>query len=338
MRRRHARARPRSRWRSSSSPFSSRRCGASSTSATRRSTAQVVREMRAGSFVPAHAERHAVHAQAAAAFLDRGALTYVFGVYSIWPFVLPSLIAFALLLWLMHRCGGPMAAFVCGTSLLMWGSAQTARMDVAVRGAARAGGVSASIARTARCRLRPGVATGVAFLVKGPMAPVIMLALFVFEVDPPHDASRAANDALGAAADAASSRCSGSCRRSSSAARRSGGRSSTSRPSAARSDAWVHKSPPWFYLVRAPLTLAAVVLPRRRGARRRVQAERRAREVRDELDARGARAVHAALVEARRLHDHHAAGGGAADRAIRRDGDDVVGTARESWSCWRCSR
>ena len=59
-----------------------------------------------------------------------GGLTYLFGTYSIWSFVLPSLIAFGLLIWLMQKIAGPVAAYVCATSLLVWGSAQTARMDV----------------------------------------------------------------------------------------------------------------------------------------------------------------------------------------------------------------
>src|SRR3954465_6421684 len=57
-------------------------------------------------------------------------LTFPLGIYSTWAFVLPSLAAFVCLLWLMWRMGGPLAAFVCATSLMMWGSAQTARMDV----------------------------------------------------------------------------------------------------------------------------------------------------------------------------------------------------------------
>src|SRR5438445_2440681 len=57
-------------------------------------------------------------------------LTYPLGLYSTWAFVLPSIVLFAFLLWLMWRMGGPLAAYVCGTSLLIWGSAQTARMDV----------------------------------------------------------------------------------------------------------------------------------------------------------------------------------------------------------------
>src|SRR5216684_8871003 len=57
-------------------------------------------------------------------------LTYPLGVYSMWAFVLPSLAAFVFLLWLMWKMGGPLAAFVCGSSLMIWSSAQSARMDV----------------------------------------------------------------------------------------------------------------------------------------------------------------------------------------------------------------
>ncbi|HEX3582318.1 MAG TPA: hypothetical protein VH087_11195, partial [Thermoanaerobaculia bacterium] len=45
-----------------------------------------------------------------------GALTYLFGTYSIWSFVLPSLVAFGLLIWLMQKIAGPVAAYVCATS------------------------------------------------------------------------------------------------------------------------------------------------------------------------------------------------------------------------------
>src|SRR5947207_5383790 len=57
-------------------------------------------------------------------------LTFPFGLYSTWAFVIPSLLAFAFLLWLVTRMRDWLAAFVCGTSILVWGSAQTARMDV----------------------------------------------------------------------------------------------------------------------------------------------------------------------------------------------------------------
>src|SRR5438132_6725311 len=57
-------------------------------------------------------------------------LTFTPGVYSMWAFVLPSLIAFLFLIWLVWRMGGPMAAFIVATSLMMWAPAQTARMDI----------------------------------------------------------------------------------------------------------------------------------------------------------------------------------------------------------------
>jgi 4-amino-4-deoxy-L-arabinose transferase-like glycosyltransferase len=214
---------------------------------------QVVREMREGSFVlPTLGGTPFTH-KPPLHFWAVGALTYVFGVYSIWPFVLPSLVSFLLLLLLMRRMGGAMAAFVCGTSLLMWGSAQTARMDVAFAGLLA---LAAHLLFRANGPLpvAAGVATGVAFLVKGPMAPVITLALFAFE----------------------------SIRRR----RKPTGRDALAvlpmllipllwlvpailiggeafwreiffKQTVGRAvGAWVHKSPPWFYVVRAPLTLA----------------------------------------------------------------------------------
>src|SRR5450432_2258123 len=66
------------------------------------------------------------------------ALTNIFGLYSLWSFVIPSLAAFTLLLWVMVRMTREMlgedaawwSALAVGSSLLMWGSAQTARMDM----------------------------------------------------------------------------------------------------------------------------------------------------------------------------------------------------------------
>src|SRR5258706_13378701 len=57
-------------------------------------------------------------------------LTFPLGVYSTWAFVLPSLIAFVFLLWLMWKIGGPLAAFICGSSLMIWTSPQSARMHI----------------------------------------------------------------------------------------------------------------------------------------------------------------------------------------------------------------
>ncbi len=151
----------------------------------------------------------------------------------------------------MKRMGGTMAAFVCGTSLLMWGSAQTARMDVAF--AALLALSAYFIRREQGLPVTAGIATGIAFLVKGPMAPVITLALFAFESIRLRRRPRG-RDAL--------------------AilpmivipllwlvpALLIGGepfwREIFYKQTVGRAvGAWVHKSPPWFYLVRAPLTL-----------------------------------------------------------------------------------
>jgi len=92
---------------------------------------QVVREMRATGavFLPTLNGAPFTH-KPPLHFWVVNMLTIPLGVYSTWAFVLPSLLAFLFLLWLMSKMGGPMAAFVCATSLMMWGSAQTARMDV----------------------------------------------------------------------------------------------------------------------------------------------------------------------------------------------------------------
>jgi 4-amino-4-deoxy-L-arabinose transferase-like glycosyltransferase len=109
-------------------------------------------------------------------------LTFPLGIYSTWAFVLPSIAAFAFLLWLMWRRGGPLAAYVCGTSLLIWGSAQTARMDVAFTALIALGlfQMERYFERDdRRALLWCGVALGVATLVKGPMAIVIGVTAFL---------------------------------------------------------------------------------------------------------------------------------------------------------------
>ena len=214
---------------------------------------QVVREMRAGAFFVPTLEGSPFTHKPPLHFWIVDALTYPFGVYSIWPFVLPSLVSFLLLLWLMNRFGGPMAAFVCGSSLLIWSSAQTARMGVPFT-LLRAYAAWRIWRADGALPFSAGVATGIAALVKGPMAPVITLALFAFE----------------------------SIRRRRKPAARDflalvpmivipllwlvpaiviGGepfwREIFFKQTVGRAvGAWVHKSPPWFYLVRAPLTLA----------------------------------------------------------------------------------
>src|SRR2546430_5527228 len=92
---------------------------------------QVVREMRAtgGWFLPTLNGAPFTHKPPLHFWLI-DILTIPFGVYSMWAFVLPSVAAFVFLLWIVWRMGGLVAAFICGTSLMIWVSAQTARMDI----------------------------------------------------------------------------------------------------------------------------------------------------------------------------------------------------------------
>jgi 4-amino-4-deoxy-L-arabinose transferase-like glycosyltransferase len=145
---------------------------------------QVVREMRTGSFFLPTLEGSPFTHKPPVHFWLMNLLTYPMGVYSIWPYVLPSLLAFLLLLWLMWRIEGPLGAFICATSLMVWGSAQTARMDVSFTAllVLAAWMIRRSFDRDdSRALVIAGVATGVATLIKGPMAPVIVIVLFVFE-------------------------------------------------------------------------------------------------------------------------------------------------------------
>jgi len=236
---------------------------------------QVVREMRAGSFFLPTLEGSPFTHKPPLHFWMIDLLTYAFGVYSIWPFVIPSLIAFALLAWLMWKLGGPMAAFVCCTSLLMWGSAQTARMDVAFAALlALAAWMLQRYFDGQRTLMIASIAAGMAFLVKGPMAPVIAIALFAFESIRRRRRPRSSEalalvplvvlpllwlvPAIAIGGEAF-------------------WREIFYKQTVGRAvGAWVHKSPPWFYIVRAPftlmpwffLTVAAVVAAYRRNDER----------------------------------------------------------------------
>jgi 4-amino-4-deoxy-L-arabinose transferase-like glycosyltransferase len=111
-------------------------------------------------------------------------LTFPLGVYSTWAFVLPSLMGFVFLLWLMWRIGGPLAAFICGSSMMVWTSAQSARMDVTFTAfvVLALWHLERFFERDDfRALLGCGIAIGVAILIKGPMAPVIAIVLFGLE-------------------------------------------------------------------------------------------------------------------------------------------------------------
>ncbi|HEX7192781.1 MAG TPA: glycosyltransferase family 39 protein [Thermoanaerobaculia bacterium] len=201
-----------------------------------------------------------------------GGLTYLFGTYSIWSFVLPSLIAFGLLIWLMQKIAGPVAAYVCATSLLVWGSAQTARMDVsftllitfAIWRIARfldsspplppgEGGRRLGEGRASR---RPhdvtlaGIALGIATLIKGPMAPVIAILFFALECWRRHRVPRV-NYLPGVAAMIVipllwfipAMSLGGGAYTHEVLQKQLAGRAI---------GAWVHQSPPWFYLLHSP--------------------------------------------------------------------------------------
>ena len=214
---------------------------------------QVVREMRAGSFLLPTLNGTPFTHKPPLHFWMMASLTYVFGVYSIWPFVLPSLIAFGLLLWHMRRAWGGMAAFVCGTFLLIWGSAQTARMDVAFAGLLALAAYFIHRSNGA-LTIAAGAAAGAAFLIKGPMAPVIVLALFAFEAIR-RRRRPTGRDALGLIPMlllpllwlVPAIVVGGEAFWREIFYKQTVGRAV---------NAWVHKSPPWFYLVRSPATLA----------------------------------------------------------------------------------
>ena len=140
--------------------------------------AQVVREMRATGafFLPTLNGAPFTH-KPPLHFWMIDLLTFPLGVYSLWAFVLPSLISFLFLEWLMWRMGGPLAAFICGTSLMMWGSAQTARMDMSFTALIVLGAWMLQNDKL----LPAALALGIATLIKGPMAPVIGIVLFLFE-------------------------------------------------------------------------------------------------------------------------------------------------------------
>lgn len=218
---------------------------------------QVVREMRAGSFFLPTLNGSPFTHKPPLHFWAVDLLTYVFGVYSIWPFVLPSLISFVLLLLLMHRFGGWVAAFVAGTSLLLWGSAQTARMDVAFTALLALAAYLMWRANGA-LTLGAGLATGFAFLVKGPMAPVIIIALYLIER---FRRRRAGNiSALRSPVPAVVAMFAVPLLWLVPAIVIGGEpyfREIFFKQTVGRAvGSWVHQSPPWFYLVRAPLTLA----------------------------------------------------------------------------------
>ncbi len=183
-------------------------------------------------------------------------LTFPLGRYSMWPYVIPSLLSFAFLLWLLHRNFGWMSAFVCGTSLMVWGSAQTARMDVGFTAFLTLGAwLLFRFFRDGDARLlvRAGIAIAIATLIKGPMAPVIILVLFALECWRRRGVPRA--NYLPALAAmivipllwvVPAFVIGGSAYAHDVIVKQTVGRAFST---------WVHKAPPWYYLLHAPADL-----------------------------------------------------------------------------------
>jgi 4-amino-4-deoxy-L-arabinose transferase-like glycosyltransferase len=183
-------------------------------------------------------------------------LTFPLGIYSTWAFVLPSLIAFIFLLWLIWKIGGPLAAFICGSSLMIWTSAQSARMDVSF---------TAFIVLALwqlerffdrddfRALLWSAIALGIAVLIKGPMAPVIAIVLFVLE-SMRRKRIPSGNYAPAILAMIAipllwlipAMRLGGSAYTHDVIVKQTVGRAVAS---------WVHNAPPWFYVIHLPASL-----------------------------------------------------------------------------------
>lgn len=178
-------------------------------------------------------------------------------------FVLPSLIALlAILLLIVVRGtkhsgvpGGLVAAGVYASFWLSWGSAQSARMDqtYTLLIALAALFLHDHFASSARYRLAAaGLISGLAVLVKGPMVIVIMIVLFAIESF--RYRKRPGLESLAAVGLMAlvilawlvpAVLTGGSAYGEEMVVDQSVGRAFSS---------WVHAAPPWFYLVRAPLT------------------------------------------------------------------------------------
>lgn len=119
------------------------------------------------------------------------ALSIPFGVFSIWPYVIPSLIAYWALILLLRKFGdelfpgsGWIAAFILATFYLIWGLAQTARMDLTFTFLITLGMQRLwRFLREHRSRdlLLCAAWLGMAILVKGPMAFVMPLVVLILE-------------------------------------------------------------------------------------------------------------------------------------------------------------
>lgn len=210
------------------------------------------------------------------------ALTVPLGRNSIWPYVLPSLIAAVLLLILVERAGrrlfdaqsAAVATFVTATFAMIWGSAQSARMDLAFTFLLSASAIALFAflrGRGAHSLYAAAAFCGVAILVKGPAALLIVGALLGFERLRGRRLPR--GPWLRASVIAAVIPLTWLI-----PALAVGGNSYArellvTQTLARAVNTWVHGEPPWFYVLRAPVTflpwfaagLAGLIAAWRRG-------------------------------------------------------------------------
>ena len=219
---------------------------------------EVVREMRrSGTFFVPTLEGTPFTHKPPLHFWMIDALTVPLGLYSTWAFVLPSIAAFVALLWVMRRMTGDwLAPFVCGASLLVWASAQSARMDVSFTLFLTIG--AWKLFRfleneDARALWLAGLAFGIATLIKGPMAPVIALVLLAIEwwrrkrlPRGPYAGAIALMIVVPLLWFVPAVLIAGNRFVNEIVMKQTVGRAVGS---------WVHQSPPWFYVMHAPATL-----------------------------------------------------------------------------------
>lgn len=224
---------------------------------------QVIREMRAtGELLVPHLEGRPYSHKPPLHFWMIWALTFVFGTSSLWPFVIPSLLAYALLIWFTgvlarEVAGGGewIARFAIASFWLVWGLAQTARMDpsftLVISAAALMIWRWLERGRGSHLHLA-GVAVGVGILIKGPMAFVIVAVLCAIEAWRRRTGFR--REMLTAVLIAAAIPlvwlvpallAGGSEYSQEILVKQNVGRAVS---------AWAHSEPPWFYLLHYPIT------------------------------------------------------------------------------------
>lgn len=155
---------------------------------------QVLREMhRDGSFLVLTLEGSPYTHKPPGHFWMIYGLSLIFGTQSTFPYVIPSIVAFALMLLLLRRLARELfdddeaalfAPFIFATFYLAWGLAQTARMDMSFHLLGALGFLHLfRFLRDERNRdlYVSAAAIGASILIKGPMTLVIWLLLFGIE-------------------------------------------------------------------------------------------------------------------------------------------------------------